>query len=529
METAGAKRAIEPERALGHEFEPPPSRFSERDVALYAIATGAVDDPVDDRQLRRAYELHASGIEPLPGFFAVLALNAMLESLRRGDRAPGLNYGLERVLHAEQAVELFQPLPARGTLLHRARVAAIHDKGRHAVVVSEVHTTDEAGRAFMRSEVSSLVRGAGGFGGPRGEERADPIPADRACDASVEQRTRENQALLFRLLGDDNPLHADPRAARAFGLRTPILHGMCTLGYASRHVVDSVGGGDPSRLRRLSVRFSDVVFPGETLVTEAWRLDDDNVAFRVRVKERDKIVLSHGEARFGAVAVAVNVESDTRELAILVDAIRAHVAARPALARSVGASFQFRLRNPEFAFLIDLSGATGTVRDGVAERADCTLELEARDFFALKRGDVLGRSLYLTGALKMTGKTELASHLDFLREVGASEPSTGNVAEPTLDALVDRLRARTQRSVERASITLRVGEATWQLDVGAAAGAPSATLTLDRPALAALSVGERTVFGLHMRGAIRVIGDVAAARALDRALAESKEAAKGSG
>lgn len=302
-------RLIEVERALGHVFEPPPSRWDERDVALYALATGAADDPTDERQLRRAVPVRDQS--PLPadgmvtaGLIATLALNALVSALKSGKHAPGLTYGIDRVLHERHSVELVGPLPrASGTLAHRGRIAAIYDTGRHGIVVTEVETRDERGDLVVRSEITSLVRSAGGFGGPkRVDETGEASASDRIPDLTVEQSTRANQALLYRLLGDDNPIHADARAARTFGLRRPILHGMCTFGFALRHVLDGIGGGDASLLRSVSVRFSDVVYPGETLITEAWRQSEGLVHFQTRTKERGTVVLSQGQARLGAIA-----------------------------------------------------------------------------------------------------------------------------------------------------------------------------------------------------------------------------------
>lgn len=531
-------RLIEVERALGYAFVPPPTSFSERDVALYGLATGAADDPyrdvADAAPLRRTTELVPPGIEVSPGFIAVLALNALVASLRAVGNAPGLHYGIDRVMHAEQRIEVLGPLPAHGALGHAARIAALHDKGRHAYVVTEVETRDASGALVMKSAISSLVRQAGGFapeGGPKsfGAE-APPAPAplpERAPDLVIEQATRPNQALLFRLLGDDNPLHADPKAARAFGLPRPILHGMCTYGFVLRHLVDAFADGDPSRLRAADVRFSDVVFPGETLVTEAFREPDGVVRFQAKVKERDRVVLSHGVARFGDAAPVLEVPSDAplrEEVDAAIRAIAAHVAARPALARAIGARFQVRLREPDAAFVIDLrpGDAPPAVRIGV-EDSDCGVALRARDFFALARGESTGRALYLTGKLEMSGKASLAPHLDFLREVGREAPAAAVTdAGPSAgDAeVLARIAARVPASLGFAGgVTLALG-ATMQ----AVGGDARASIRFaDEAAARALADGQSSLRSLFMRGRARIDGDMSVARALDRALAPSGE------
>ncbi|MBK6695066.1 MAG: MaoC family dehydratase N-terminal domain-containing protein [Myxococcales bacterium] len=289
-------KLIDPDRALGHRFLPVAVPYSERDVALYALATGAAEDPSEEGALRRVYEAHEHGQEVLPGFVAVHALNALLDRLVREGSAPGLDYPLARVLHAEQRTEHLAPVAPRGVLSHGGSVSAIFDKGRHAIVVMTVESRDERGVLVARHEIASLVRGGGGFGGPRGDELLDPFPEDREPEVIVEQATHKNQAALFRLLGDANPIHIDRAAVRAFGLPRPILHGMCTLGFALRHVADAVSAG--ARLASAAVRFADVVFPGETLVTQIARIEDRRVAFRVRAKERNRVVLSHGDVRF---------------------------------------------------------------------------------------------------------------------------------------------------------------------------------------------------------------------------------------
>lgn len=574
-------RLIEPELAIGHTFEPKLSRWSERDVALYALATGAADDPSDDAQLRRVYEHHADGMEPMPGFFAVVALNALVEGLRKGPSAPGLNYGIDRVMHAEERVEWLAPLPVRGTLSHRGKIADILDKGRHAYVITEVESRNEQGELALRSTITSLVRSAGGFAPEKAKAKTDaegtsgttspPLPPPRAPDLHVEQKTHANQALLFRLLGDDNPLHADPAAARAFGLRTPILHGMCTVGFALRHLADGFGR---LPLREVSVRFSDVVFPGDTLLTEAWcdAADPHQVSFETRVKERNKVVLSNGRARFdrpasssrstsapsvSATGVATMTAASDSEQAKLADAVRAiarHVAARPALARSVGAAFQFRLAAngapAVVEFVVDLRREPGAVHEGSLprEEVDCLLELSAADFFALKSGAASGRGLYMSGALKMTGRTSLAPHLDFLREVGRDDAThTGAVRDDggaddtnaarrvSLARIAERL-AEVQQAVRHGAATTPVvvrivGEAQVALvsngNVAMSAPAPWPTnapmISFSPDGARKLAEGAADIHALFMRGEVRIEGDISVVRTLDRALHANRQ------
>merc|ERR1712025_86991 len=156
---------------------------------------------------------------------------------KEGITAPGLSYGLDRVLHGEQYTELKRPLPKHAKLTHRARISDIFDKGKGALVVTEVKSYDEDDELLMVNRITTFVRGAGGWGGDRGPSSDVNGPPERAPDAVVEEKTAENQALLYRLSGDWNPLHADPSFAQAMKFDKPILHGLCTFGFAARHVL----------------------------------------------------------------------------------------------------------------------------------------------------------------------------------------------------------------------------------------------------------------------------------------------------
>jgi len=284
---------IDVDAALGYEFSESTSSYDERDLALYALGVGAARNPLDTRELQYVYELHGEGFRPLPTYGVLPALNSFLSRLASGEQAPGLNYGLDRILHGEQYTELLRPLPPKATLRHKARIKDIFDKGKNALVITEFTSYDaQSGEPVVRNELTSVVRGAGGWGGERGPSSDINLPPERTPDAVVSESTLENQALLYRLSGDWNPLHADPEFAQLFGFPRPILHGLCTFGYVGRHVLGSFAEGDPRRFKSIKVRFSDSVFPGETLRTEMWK-DGERVILRCSVVERDKVVISN--------------------------------------------------------------------------------------------------------------------------------------------------------------------------------------------------------------------------------------------
>ncbi|HEU4534770.1 MAG TPA: SDR family NAD(P)-dependent oxidoreductase, partial [Polyangiaceae bacterium] len=371
----GGNEFIDVDRAIGHEYPEVRTAYDERDLALYALAVGAARDPLDRAGLGLVYERNGGGFHALPTYAVVPALAAIFRLNEEGKTAPGLNFGLDRVLHGEQALELFAPLPPKAKLSHRAKVKAIYDKGKNALVVTEVRTFDESGRELARNETTTVVRGAGGWGGDRGPAADAGAAPDRAPDQTREDATAPNQALLYRLTGDWNPLHADPSFAQAFGFDKPILHGLCTYGFAGRHLVEAFAPGrDPRYLKSVRARFADSVFPGETLVTEMWQDGERGVRFQVRSKERDKLVLTGGRAEFHrelpkaapppAASAAAPAGPAKPSSAGVFAAIGRHVAAHPELAAKIKKVFQFRLSDPESVWTLDLQA--GSVAAGEA-------------------------------------------------------------------------------------------------------------------------------------------------------------------
>jgi acyl dehydratase len=205
-------------------------------------------------------------------------------------------------VHGEQRIRIHQPLPATATVVATTRVTDVVDKGpeRGAILTFETEVRETATRALLATNTSTVVaRADGGFGGPNGSRPAPHAIPDRAPDAVFSQRTMPQQALLYRLAGDRNPLHADPAYAAKGGFPRPILHGLCTFGHACGAVVRACCDYDPDVIREIATRFTRPVFPGETIRTEMWR-DGEIVSFRSRVLERDIVVLDHGHALLGA-------------------------------------------------------------------------------------------------------------------------------------------------------------------------------------------------------------------------------------
>jgi acyl dehydratase len=285
---------INPETLLNWHFPELEHSYAERDTMLYALGLGCGADPLDQGQLQFVYE---DGLRALPSMAVMLGYPGFWIS------DPGTGVDWKKVLHGEQDITIFKPLPAAGTVIGRTRVTGVFDKGKEkgAVLVSERDVIDKAsGDLLCRLTSTTMMRGDGGFGGSSGPLPAPhPLP-DRAPDQTASIATLPQAALIYRLSGDYNPLHADPAVARSGGFDRPILHGLCTFGVVCRALLDMVCGNDPAKLRKMQVRFSAPVYPGETIVTELWKEAGGVVSFRARVAQRDLVVINNGRAEIAA-------------------------------------------------------------------------------------------------------------------------------------------------------------------------------------------------------------------------------------
>ena len=269
-------------------------RYTDRETMLYALGVGMGRDPLDEDELAYVFERPGAALKTVPSLATVLARVPLLKDC-------GFDYS--KVLHGEQRLTLHRPLPPEGELIADARVTEAYDKGagRGAVIYTETAVRSAADAQPMFTLLSvTFARGDGGFGGPAGAGPAPHALPQRAPDCSVTLETRKDQALLYRLSGDRNPLHADPALARRVGFRAPILHGLCTYGTACRAILKEVAAYDHTRIRGFDVRFSAPVYPGEAIATDLW-IDGRTVSFRCRVPERsDTVVISNGRCTLAA-------------------------------------------------------------------------------------------------------------------------------------------------------------------------------------------------------------------------------------
>ncbi len=275
---------IDLDQALGAGLPEVESSWDTDDVILYHLGVGAGVPPTDPGELAYTYE---GNLKVLPSFASVPVFPALMGVAS----VPGLDISLATLLHGEHEIEVVQPISPSARAVHDGRVAHIYDKGKGALVVVEVGSRDEAGEPLFVNRASLFLRGEGGFGGEPGPPARFEAPA-RPPDLEVESPTLPQQALLYRLSGDKNPLHADPAFAAFAGFERPILHGLCSYGVVCKAVVDRALDGDVGRLRRYRARFAGVVYPGETIVTRLWR-EPDHWLISAATKERDTPVMTN--------------------------------------------------------------------------------------------------------------------------------------------------------------------------------------------------------------------------------------------
>lgn len=279
------------EEALSQEPTEAEGEYTDRDSLLYAVAIGMSKDPLDAKELEYTCETVGERVVPT-------AATVLTKTRGGGGGRPGLmskmNFTL--MLHGEQRLTIHQPLPRAAEIVASNKLTGVYDKGegKGALVTNETSVRLKSGAPLYTLGSTMFFRGDGGFGG---SSEGAPVPhalPDRDPDIVCEMPQREDQAMIYALCGDRNPLHRDPNIAKQAGFDKPILHGLCSYGIACHAVLKSVLDYDETRMKGFDVRFSSPVFPGETQVLEAWQ-DDNVISFRVRIKERDVIAINNGK------------------------------------------------------------------------------------------------------------------------------------------------------------------------------------------------------------------------------------------
>jgi acyl dehydratase len=281
-------------KLMAMKFEPTRQTYARKDTILYALGVGVGSrTPFESSELKYVYE---KNLVALPTQAVTLAAGAM----RLADPEFGVNYRM--LLHAEQALTVHKPLPPEGTVIGETTIDEIYDKGaaKGAIMYMTRKLFEAAtGDLLVTMGAVSFLRADGGFGGKsEGQPKPRAVPGDRAPDRKAALLTSLNQALIYRLSGDYNPLHIDPEVAGVAGFDRPILHGLCSYGMVGRALIKELCGDDPTRLRRLDLRFTSPVFPGEPLHVEIWNQGKGDASFRVVATDRDVVVEDFGRFEY---------------------------------------------------------------------------------------------------------------------------------------------------------------------------------------------------------------------------------------
>lgn len=278
---------------LNLKTEATPYSWSDREVMLYALGIGMGSDPLNEKELQFVNEAFAirKPLKVVPTFASVCVWGAR----------PGvIDLNRVMVVDGERDITFHKPVPVAASVTADARVRGVYDKGKEkgAIIQNEVVVKDGEGDKIVTIVSSTFARGDGGFGGPsEGMLEPHQVPR-RAPDTSIDIPIRPDQALLYRLSGDRNPLHSDPEFARRAGFLKPILHGMCTYGLTCRAVLQTYADYDPTAFHRHRVRFSAPVFPGEIITVTLWK-DGNSISFEAHVRERKVTIAKNGQTVLG--------------------------------------------------------------------------------------------------------------------------------------------------------------------------------------------------------------------------------------
>ena len=275
---------VDPSRALGFETGTGDYTYTRDQVILYHLGVGAGVPATDSNELEYTYEKE---LKVLPSFGVIPTFGSMGGL----GNVPGLEFNFPMLLHGEQDIVLHQPIPPEATITNSGKIAEIWDKGKAALVVMQVDTKDDSGQPLFTNRFSLFLRGEGGFGGESGPKAGNQAP-DREPDGVIEQTTLDQQALLYRLSGDKNPLHADPEFAKMAGFDRPIIHGLCSYGIVCKAIVDHVLDGDVTQVARYQVRFAGVGFPGETYRVSYWK-EGERILVAAHSKERKAPIITN--------------------------------------------------------------------------------------------------------------------------------------------------------------------------------------------------------------------------------------------
>ncbi len=417
--------------AIGQKIGPLSKDYDWKDVVLYALGVGAGFDELD--------YVYEGRLKVIPSF----AIASIFEFL--AETAVAANVDLSGILHGEQDIIFHNPIPTQGTLTTEGRVTHIYDKGadKGALIISQADTYHSDGQKLYTNIFTLFCRKDGGFGGEPGPSLAVDIP-NREPDFVEDALPSEDQPLIYRLSGDIFTLHVDPDFAKASGFEKPIMHGLCTHGFACRAVIKHLMPGHPERMTRFRVRFSKTIYPGVPIQTQIWTMDDGTAYFRTINAENGDTVLDGGivqwlsaeearkRQRRGALVTGAGASTSAADA--VVAEIKEAGGSSGSASGGVAAVFE---RMPqafqaeaaagvEVVFQYDISGAGGgqwycvvaggacQVSEGVHEAPTTTIKMNHTDFLALTAGELNPMTAFTSGKLKIEGDLMKSQLIDKL-------------------------------------------------------------------------------------------------------------------
>ncbi|XP_050306233.1 peroxisomal multifunctional enzyme type 2-like isoform X2 [Anthonomus grandis grandis] len=388
--------------------------FTNKDAIIYALGVGA--SLGRNKEIKYLYESHEE-FSVLPSFFILPALQASLETTVVSEAIPGKEIELSQVLHGEQYLEILGDLPIEGKIIQKLKVAEVLDKRSGATITVNVDSYDRAGNLIFRNQIVTFAVGAGGFGGPRVGTQTVPClkKPDRTPDLSITQKTSVDQAALYRLSGDTNPLHIDPNMAAIAGFSTPILHGLSTLGFSVRMVLKAFADHDTSLFKAVKARFSKPVIPGQTLRVDMWK-EGNRIHFETVVVETDKPVITGAYIDLKDIKMqpqANKLSGSGLKSDAIFEFIIEQVKADPNKAKSVGGVFLYKILKDGKEvkqWTMDLKNAK--VFEGTPEgKPNTTLVISDEDFMLMAEGKLQPQQAFMKGKLKITGNIMMAQKL----------------------------------------------------------------------------------------------------------------------